>query len=138
LLTRRSAGPPLMAAMTLVRGRLGRSWAAPRDVALAADITGLPPLSAKLSAFAVSSFFVGISGAMFAFIYTGSVEALAFDIDRSFQILFMVIIGGLGSILGSFLGAGFIVLLPLLLLPPRALLAPAPPVYRPTNLPGLD
>src|SRR5262249_11086 len=127
-----------LAAKSLLRGRFGRAWMAIRDMDIAAEIIGIPPLAAKLSAFAVSSFFIGISGAMFAFIYTGSVEALAFDIDRSFQILFMVIIGGLGSILGSFLGAGFIVLLPLLLLPPRALLAPAPPVYRPTNLPGLD
>jgi branched-chain amino acid transport system permease protein len=63
----------------------------------------------------VSSFYCGIAGAMWAFIYTGGVEALAFDIDRSFQILFMIIIGGLGSILGSFLGAAFIVLLPILL-----------------------
>ena len=57
----------------------------------------------------------GIAGAFWAFIYTGGVEALAFDIDRSFQILFMIIIGGLGSILGSFLGAAFIVLLPIFL-----------------------
>jgi len=104
-----------LAAKNLVRGRFGRSWMAIRDMDIAAEIIGIPPLAAKLSAFAVSSFFIGISGAMFAFIYTGSVEALAFDIDRSFQILFMVIIGGLGSILGSFLGAGFIVLLPLFL-----------------------
>jgi branched-chain amino acid transport system permease protein len=104
-----------LAAKNLVRGRFGRSWMAIRDMDIAAEIIGIPPLGAKLSAFAVSSFFIGISGAMFAFIYTGSVEALAFDIDRSFQILFMVIIGGLGSILGSFLGAGFIVLLPLFL-----------------------
>src|SRR5579863_4580719 len=104
-----------LAAKNLVRGRFGRSWMAIRDMDIAAEIIGIPPLGAKLSAFAVSSFFVGISGAMFAFIYTGSVEALAFDIDRSFQILFMIIIGGLGSILGSFLGAGFIILLPLFL-----------------------
>src|SRR5712692_6193478 len=65
-------------------------------------------LGAKLAlAFAVSSFYCGIADAMWAFIYTGGVEPLAFDIDRSFQILFMIIIGGLGSILGSFLGAGF-------------------------------
>jgi hypothetical protein len=56
-----------------------------------------------------------IAGALWAFIYTSSVEALAFQIDRSFQILFMIIIGGLGSVLGSFLGAAFIVLLPIFL-----------------------
>ena len=86
-----------------------------RDMDIAAEIIGIRPLTTKLSAFAISSFFIGISGAMWAFIYTSSVEALAFDINRSFQVLFMIIIGGLGSILGSFLGAGFIVLLPILL-----------------------
>jgi branched-chain amino acid transport system permease protein len=99
----------------LVRSRIGRSWMAIRDMDIAAEIIGIRPLWAKLSAFAVSSFFIGISGALWAFVYTGSVEALAFQIDRSFQVLFMVIIGGLGSILGSFLGAAFIVLLPILL-----------------------
>ena len=98
-----------------MRGRIGRSWMAIRDMDIAAEIIGIKPLNAKLSAFAISSFYVGIAGAMFAFIYTGGVEALAFDIDRSFQILFMIIIGGLGSILGSFLGAAFIVLLPIFL-----------------------
>src|SRR5690348_15148350 len=78
-------------------------------------VARIRPLRTKLLAFAVSSFYCGIAGAMWAFIYTGGVEALAFDIDRSFQILFMIIIGGLGSILGSFLGAAFIVLLPIFL-----------------------
>src|SRR6185437_1144741 len=103
------------AAKNLVRGRTGRSWMAIRDMDIAAEIIGIRPLRTKLLAFAVSSFYCGIAGAMWAFIYTGSVEALAFDIDRSFQILFMIIIGGLGSILGSFLGAAFIVLLPIFL-----------------------
>ncbi len=100
-------------AKNLVRGRVGRSWMAMRDMDIAAEIIGIRPLQTKLLAFAISSFYCGISGAMWAFIYTGGVEALAFDIDRSFQILFMIIIGGLGSILGSFLGAAFIVLLPI-------------------------
>jgi branched-chain amino acid transport system permease protein len=104
-----------LAAKNLVRCRIGRSWMAIRDMDIAAEIIGIRPLYAKLSAFAVSSFYVGIAGAMWAFIYTSSVEALAFGIDRSFQILFMIIIGGLGSILGSFLGAAFIVLLPIFL-----------------------
>ncbi|HEY9550263.1 MAG TPA: branched-chain amino acid ABC transporter permease [Kiloniellaceae bacterium] len=102
-------------AKNLVRSRIGRSWMAIRDMDIAAEIIGIRPLWAKLSAFAVSSFFIGIAGALWAFVYTGSVEALAFQIDRSFQVLFMIIIGGLGSILGSFLGAAFIVLLPILL-----------------------
>src|SRR5579871_2919294 len=103
------------AAKNLVRGRIGRSWMAIRDMDIAAEIIGIRPLRTKLLAFAVSSFYCGIAGAFWAFIYTGGVEPLAFDIDRSFQILFMIIIGGLGSILGSFLGAAFIVLLPLFL-----------------------
>jgi branched-chain amino acid transport system permease protein len=104
-----------LAAKNLVRGRIGRAWMAIRDMDIAAEIIGIPPLQTKLLAFAISSFYCGVAGAMWAFIYTGGVEALAFDIDRSFQILFMIIIGGLGSILGSVLGAAFIIMLPLLL-----------------------
>ena len=100
-------------AKNMVRSRIGRSWMAIRDMDIAAEIIGIKPTVAKLSAFAISSFYIGIAGAMWAFVYTSSVEALAFDINRSFQILFMVIIGGLGSILGSFLGAAFILLLPI-------------------------
>jgi branched-chain amino acid transport system permease protein len=104
-----------LAAKNLVRGRVGRAWMAIRDMDVAAEIIGIRPLRTKLLAFALSSFYCGVAGAMWAFIYTGAVEASAFEIDRSFQILFMIIIGGLGSILGSFIGAGFIVLLPILL-----------------------
>ena len=102
-------------ARNLTRSRLGRSWMAIRDMDIAAEIIGIRPMVAKLSAFAVSSFYIGISGALWAFIYSGAVEALAFEITRSFQVLFMIIIGGLGSLLGSFLGALFIVVLPILL-----------------------
>jgi len=104
-----------LVAKNLVRGRIGRQWMAIRDMDIAAEIIGIRPLRTKLLAFAVSSFYCGIAGAMWAFIYTSAVEASAFEVDRSFQILFMIIIGGLGSILGSFLGAGFIVLLPIFL-----------------------
>ena len=104
-----------LAAKNLVRSRIGRTWMAVRDMDIAAEIIGIRPLHAKLSAFAISSFYIGIAGAVWAFIYTGTVEAQAFQIDRSFQVLFMIIIGGLGSILGSFLGAAFIVLLPIFL-----------------------
>lgn len=102
-------------ARNLTRGAIGRSWMATRDMDVAAEVIGIRPLRAKLSAFAVSSFFVGVAGALWAFVYLGSWEPLAFDVNRSFQLLFMVIIGGLGSILGSFLGAAFIVILPLML-----------------------
>jgi branched-chain amino acid transport system permease protein len=104
-----------LAAKNLVRGRIGRMWTATRDMDIAAEIIGIRPLHAKLSAFAVSSFYIGIAGALWGFFRLGSWEPLAFDINRSFQVLFMVIIGGLGSILGSFLGAAFIVLVPILL-----------------------
>lgn len=103
-------------ARNLTRGRLGRSWMAIRDMDIAAEIIGVSPLQAKLSAFAVSSFYIGMAGAMFFANYLGAAEVTeAFGIDKSFLVLFMVIIGGLGSILGSFLGAAFLVLLPVLL-----------------------
>ena len=102
-------------AKNLVRGNLGRQWMAIRDMDIAAELMGIRPLYAKLTAFAVSSFIVGVAGALWAFVYLGAWEPLAFDIDRSLQLLFMVIIGGLGSILGSFLGAAFILILPILL-----------------------
>src|SRR5215469_8083672 len=122
------------AAKNLVRGRVGRSWMAIRDMDIAAEIIGIRPLRTKLLAFAVSSFYCGIAGAFWAFIYTGGVEPLAFDIDRSFQILFMIIIGGLGSILGSFLGAAFIVLLPIFLDNAPRLMGFDIPVNTVTNL----
>jgi branched-chain amino acid transport system permease protein len=104
-----------IAAKNMARSRIGRMWMAIRDMDIAAEIMGIRPLRTKLSAFAFSSFYCGIAGAMWAFLHTGTVEPLAFDVNRSFQILFMVIIGGLGSILGSFFGAAFIVLLPIML-----------------------
>ena len=104
-----------LAARNLTRGAIGRSWMATRDMDVAAEVIGIRPMAAKLSAFAVSSFIVGVAGALWAFVRLGSWEPLAFDVNRSFQLLFMVIIGGLGSILGSFLGAAFIVILPLVL-----------------------
>jgi branched-chain amino acid transport system permease protein len=86
-----------------------------RDRDIAAEIIGVRPLRTKLLAFAISSFYCGIAGAEYVFLYLGSAETLAFDITLSFLVLFMVIIGGLGSVLGSFLGAAFIVLVPIFL-----------------------
>lgn len=103
-------------ARNLTRGRIGRSWMAMRDMDIAAEIMGVSPFAAKLSAFAISSFYIGIGGAMFFAIYLGAAEVTeAFGIDKSFDALFIIIIGGLGSILGSFLGAAFIILFPVLL-----------------------
>jgi len=99
----------------LVRGRIGRSWMAIRDMDIAAEIIGIRPLSTKLMAFGISSFVCGIAGAELFLLHLGSVETLAFDITLSFLVLFMVIVGGLGSILGSILGAAFIALMPILL-----------------------
>ncbi len=103
-------------ARNLTRGTTGRTWMAIRDMDIAAEIIGVNPLKAKLTAFAVSSFFVGIAGALFFAVYLGAVEVgEVFGIQKSFLVLFMVIIGGLGSIFGSFAGAAFLVLLPVLL-----------------------
>jgi branched-chain amino acid transport system permease protein len=104
-----------LVAKNLVRGRVGRSWMAIRDRDIAAEIIGVRPLRTKLLAFGISSFFCGVAGAEYVFLYLGSAETIAFDINVSFLVLFMVIIGGLGSILGSFLGAAFIVLVPIFL-----------------------
>ncbi|MNQ84868.1 leucine/isoleucine/valine transporter permease subunit [compost metagenome] len=99
----------------LVRSELGRNWMAVREMDTAAAVIGIPLLRTKLLAFAISGFFLGVAGALWAFTYLGTVEPHGFDLSRSFQILFIIIIGGLGSILGNFLGAAFIVLFPLLL-----------------------
>ena len=105
-----------LAATNIVRGPVGRAWMAIRDMDIAAELIGFRPFQTKLLAFSVSSFYVGIAGALALAVWLGSVEtAEAFDINQSFQILFMIIIGGLGSMLGSFIGAAFIVLTPILL-----------------------
>src|SRR5690606_21373452 len=102
-------------AKNLVRSATGRKWMAIRDMDVAAEIIGIRPMPTKLKAFAVSSFFIGIAGVLWSFLYLGQLEADAFNIYTSFDVLFMVIIGGLGSILGCFLGAAFVVLVPIFL-----------------------
>ena len=105
-----------LVARNLTRGRVGRSWMAIRDMDIAAEIIGVNPLKTKLSAFGISSFFVGVAGALFFSVYLGAVEVTeAFGINQSFLVLFMIIIGGLGSIFGSFAGAAFLILMPVLL-----------------------
>ena len=104
-----------LAARNLVRCHIGRAWMATRDMDVAAEVIGIRPVYAKLTAFGVSSFLVGVSGALWGFVHLGAWEPLAFNINLSFNLLFMIIIGGLGSILGSFLGSAFIVLLPIFL-----------------------
>jgi len=102
-------------ASNIVRGRIGRMWMAVRDMDIAAELIGIRLLRAKLLAFAVSSFYIGVAGAMMVFLWLGAAEPEAFNIDLSFELLFMVIIGGLGSILGAFLGAAILHILPIVL-----------------------
>jgi branched-chain amino acid transport system permease protein len=105
-----------LGAKNLVRGRFGRSWMAIRDMDVAAELIGIRPLAAKLSAFGVSSFYVGVAGAMMFILWLGAAEGGdTFGIQNSFLVLFMIIIGGLGTVLGSFLGAAFLVLMPIVL-----------------------
>jgi len=102
-------------ASNIVRGRIGRMWMAVRDMDIAAELMGIRILPTKLLAFAVSSFYCGVSGAMLVFLWYGSAESTVFSINQSFTILFMIIIGGLGSMLGSYLGAALIFMLPIVL-----------------------
>ncbi len=104
-----------LAAKNMARGNAGRSWMAVRDMDVAAEVIGIRLMRAKLLAFAVSSFYCGVAGALFAYAFLGTVEPEAFNLDLSFRILFMVIIGGVGTVLGSFLGAGFVTLMPVVL-----------------------
>lgn len=104
-----------LVAANVLRGRIGRSWMMIRDMDIAAELMGIRPLYAKLSAFAFSSYYCGVAGALMVFMWLGSAEVEAFDINHSFLILFMVIIGGMGSLLGCFLGAAFIGTLPIII-----------------------
>jgi branched-chain amino acid transport system permease protein len=104
-----------LAAKNMGRGNIGRQWMAIRDMDVAAEVIGIRPMRAKLLAFAVSSFYCGVAGALFAYAYLGTVEPEAYNLDLSFRILFMIIIGGVGTVLGAFLGSAFIVVLPIAL-----------------------
>ena len=104
-----------LVAKNLVRGHIGREWMAIRDMDVAAEVIGIRPTYAKLTAFAVSSFYVGVAGALWGFVHLGAWEPLAFNLTLSLNLLFMIIIGGMGSLLGSYFGAAFIVVLPILL-----------------------
>ena len=102
-----------LAAKNLVRGRIGRSWMAVRDMDIAAELIGIRPFATKLLAFAVSAFYIGVGGAMNALIYQGFVDPSGFELmAASLPILFMIIVGGLGSILGTYLGVAFMVITP--------------------------
>ena len=102
-------------ASNLVHGRIGRMWMAVRDMDIAAELIGIRLLRTKLLAFAVSSYYCGVAGALLVFLWYGGAEYDVFDINQSFIILFMVIIGGLGSLIGSFFGAALIFIMPIVL-----------------------
>ncbi|MDP6389594.1 MAG: branched-chain amino acid ABC transporter permease [Alphaproteobacteria bacterium] len=105
-----------LAAKNLVRGRIGRSWMAIRDMDVAAQLIGIRPFATKLLAFAVSSFYIGVGGAMYAMVYQGYVDPSGFELfAASLPILYMIIIGGLGSILGTYFGVAFMVVVPVIL-----------------------
>src|SRR5580704_5495662 len=102
-------------AWRLVNTQIGHNFIAVRDNELAARVIGVPVLRTKLLAFAISSFIVGVAGVLWAFAYLRTVEPAGFNLDRSFQIVFIIIIGGLASIRGAFFGAALLVVFPLIL-----------------------
>jgi len=102
-------------AWRVASSQTGRNFIAIRDNETAARIIGVPVLRTKLLAFALSSFIIGIAGALWAFAYLRTVEPAGFNLDRSFQILFIIIIGGLATIRGAFLGAALMVVFPVVL-----------------------
>jgi branched-chain amino acid transport system permease protein len=103
-------------ASNILHGRIGRTFMAVRDMDIAAELMGIRLLPAKLLAFAMSSFYCGVAGACMMFLWYGGGEASdAFNINQSFNILFMVIIGGLGSLIGCFFGAALLNIVPIIL-----------------------
>jgi branched-chain amino acid transport system permease protein len=102
-------------AIRIVRSELGRRFMAVRDMDTAAAVVGIPVLRTKLLAFGLSSFYCGVAGALWGFAYLGTFDPRAFELSRSFQVLFIIIVGGMGSIVGNFLGAAFMLLLPILM-----------------------
>jgi len=103
-------------ASNILHGRIGRTFMAVRDMDIAAELMGIRLLPAKLMAFALSSFYCGVAGAVMVTLwYSGGEASDLFNIRQSFNILFMVIIGGLGSLIGCFLGSALLNIVPLML-----------------------
>jgi branched-chain amino acid transport system permease protein len=105
----------LWLAHNIVASRIGRDWMAIRDMNTAAAVIGTRVANRQLLAYGVSSFYCGIAGALWAFGYLGTADGYTFNLDKSFQVLFIVLIGGAASLFGNFLGAAFIILTPILL-----------------------
>jgi branched-chain amino acid transport system permease protein len=104
----------LVATLNLVRSRIGRAFIAIRDHDVAAEIIGIDIFRYKLLAFAISSFYAGVTGVLYTY-YLGVANYEQFQIVISIDYLAMIIIGGLGSVLGSIFGAAFITLLPIVI-----------------------
>jgi branched-chain amino acid transport system permease protein len=104
----------IVAALNLVRSRIGRAFVAIRDQDIAAEIIGIDIFRYKLIAFAISSFYAGVCGVLYTY-YFGIANYEQFQLGVSIEYLAMIIIGGLGSVLGSILGAAFVALLPLVI-----------------------
>lgn len=102
-------------AYSIVRSRIGREWIALSDMETSATVLGIKVGRRKLLAYGISSFYCGIAGVLWAFAYLQTSNAYSFDLDKSFEILFIVVIGGTASIFGNFIGAAFIVLMPVFL-----------------------
>ncbi|MGH7267979.1 MAG: branched-chain amino acid ABC transporter permease [Candidatus Rokuibacteriota bacterium] len=102
----------IVATLNLVRSRIGRAFIAIRDHDIAAELIGIDIFRYKLLAFAISSFFAGVTGVLYTY-YLGIANYEQFQIGTSIDYLAMIIIGGLGSVLGSIFGAIFITLLPI-------------------------
>jgi len=97
------------------RTSLGRALAAVREKDYAAEIIGVNTFKFKLLAFWISSFIGGVAGSVFAVCYLRAISPDQFHIELSIQLVAMVIVGGLGSVLGSFFGAALILLAPIVL-----------------------
>jgi branched-chain amino acid transport system permease protein len=104
----------IVATLNLVRSRIGRAFVAIRDQDIAAEIIGINIFRYKLLAFAISSFYAGVCGVLYTY-YFGIANYEAFQIVVSIDYLAMIIIGGLGSVLGSILGAAFVTMLPIVI-----------------------
>lgn len=98
----------ILACKNMVRSSTGRNWMAVRDMEVSAGVIGISVARTKLMAFFISTFYCGVAGAMYSYCYIGNLDFMIFNLRRSFLVMFMVIVGGLGSILGSFLGAIFV------------------------------
>jgi branched-chain amino acid transport system permease protein len=102
-------------AKNLIESPIGRNWIAVRDMNTAARVIGIKVNHYKVLAFTIGGFYLGIAGALWAFLFLGTASMQSFDLTRSFQILFIIIIGGMSTIRGNFIGAAFILLMPIVI-----------------------